>query len=166
MSSLKEQLAKLGMIEESESTQSAPRSWTAPKPTKPPQQTRESTRRPNTKGRRGTPSHRSDKKQSHTQRNPPLPYRSDLSDEERATEIAKLLKQARVPLPPYGSNRFYFELKGGLIDYLDTDQESHDALSYGKVMIVADPQGRAIAIPRSVLRELNSLDPKWIPRSK
>ena len=161
MSSLKEQLAKLGMIDSSDDHQEAPRSWSSPRSNT----AGDSKRSTPSKGQR-KPGARSSKRSSDYKRPAPLPYRSDLSDEERSTEIAQLLRKVRMPLPPYGSHRFYYELKNGTIDYIETDQESFEALNRGKVLIVADPNGKAIRIPREALRELNSLDPNWVPRSR
>ena len=161
MSSLKEQLAKLGMIEPSDDHQEAPRSWSSPKKPSP----NDSKRATSSKGKRKhTP--RPSKSTSDYKRPTPLPYRSELSDEERSAEINQLLKRVRMPLPPYGSHRFYYELKNGTIDYIETDQAAFDALSRGKVIIVADPQGKPIRIPREALRELNSIDPNWVPSSR
>lgn len=161
MSSLKEQLAKLGMIESSDDKQEAPRSWSSPRTNRP----SDSKGVTASKGKRKhTP--RSSKKSWDSKRPAPLPYRSELSDEERSQEINQLLKKVRMPHAPYGSQRFYYELKNGMIDYIETDQETFEALSRGKVIIVADPHGKPIRIPREVLRELNSLDPNWVPSSR
>lgn len=165
MSSLKDQLAKLGMIDETtENTNSSnvPRSWSKPDRTSSKSTTGKKTNHSNHRTHRG--SHKSQGNRPSRPRLEPLPYRSELSDDERAKEIASLLKKVRLPFPTHGNQRFYFELRDGSIDYIDTDQESHEALSRGKVIIVSDPKGKAIAIPRDAIRELKSLDPAWIPQ--
>ena len=168
MSSLKEQLAKLGMIDENEKGEqsSAPRSWT----TTPNNRSKNSFSKRSTESKAKSSSRTTQSTyRNKTRRGPkeePLPFRSDLSDSERADEIKALLKRVRLPMPVHGSQRYYFELRDGTIDYVDTEQESYDALSRGQVVITSDAQGRLVCIPRQALRELKSLDPNWIPNYK
>lgn len=165
MSSLKDQLAKLGMIDDQEKgdESSAPRSWTSAP----------SSRSKGHTGKRTTDqsakSSRSQGNRPQRARRPkeePLPFRSELSDSERAEEIKGLFKRVRLPMPTHGTQRYYFELRDGTIDYIDTEQESYDSLSRGQIVMTSDAQDRLLCIPRQALRELRSLDPKWIPSTK
>lgn len=167
VSSLKEQLAKLGMINENDKGEqsNAPRSWTAT----PTHRSKNSSSRRPAEGKAKSSSRSTHTNQRKTRRAPreePLPYRSDLSDSERASEIQALLKRVRLPMPTHGTQRYYFELRDGTIDYIDTEQESYENLSRGQVVMTSDQQGRLLCIPRQALRELKSLDPNWIPSNK
>ena len=163
MSSLKDQLAKLGMIDESQSRQDqrTPSSWGS-----------EAEISGRTKKRSGHDrKHRSrdakDYKSKGRHRGggsrPSTPSQLDLSPEEREQRIKDLLSKARLPFPPHGRQRFYFELKGGLIDFIDTNQGSYDALTSGQVVIVADEHGKPMGIDRQAAQELRRLDSSWIP---
>ena len=166
MSSLKEQLAKLGMIDENEKGEqsSAPRSWTATSDNRSKKSFSKRSTESKTKSSSRSTQNRNQVRRGSKEE--PLPFRSDLSDSERADEIKALLKRVRLPMPTHGTQRYYFELRDGTIDYVDADRESYDALSRGQVIITNDAQGRLVCIPRQALSELKSLDPNWIPGYK
>ena len=168
MSSLKEQLAKLGMIDKNDKDEqsNAPRSWTST----PTHRSKNSSSKRSTDSSKVKSTPRSaqttHRKTRRAPREEPLPYRSELSDSERADEIKALFKRVRLPMPTHGTQRYYFELRDGTIEYIDTEQESYDTLSRGQIVMTSDAQGRLLCIPRQALRELKSLDPNWIPSHK
>ena len=69
-----------------------------------------------------------------------------------------------MPLPSVGSQRFYFELRGGAIDFIETDPRAHESLSSGQLVIVDNGKGRITCINRQAAQELMRIDPKWIPK--
>ena len=164
MSSLKDQLAKLGMIDESQSNQDqrTPASWGS-------EQTSGRTKQRKPKGRDSRDTReqkpRGRQRSGGARRSAPAPQ-LDLSPEERAQRITELFERAQLPLPPYGHQRFYFELKGGAIDFVDTNKGSYDALTTGQVVIVADEQGRPVGLNRQAAQELRRLDASWIPANR
>jgi hypothetical protein len=177
--SLKDQLAQLGMIEEdgnsSSSVSSSRRAWEQEEArARSPQRERQTGTRPE----RSSRAHKSGRNATSRGEQPrasrparaPRPVREleplDLSPEERTTRTRELLKRARLPFPPSGSNRFYYELRGGVIDFLETDQGSHDALSSGQIVVVANERGKSLVIDRKSAQELRRIDPEWIPRSR
>ena len=168
MSSLKEQLAKLGMIDENEKDEqsSAPRSWTTTSNNRSKNSFSKRSVENKVKSNSRTTQNTQRNKTRHGPREEPLPFRSDLSDSERADEIKTLLKRVRMPMPVHGPQRYYFELRDGTIDYVDTEKENYNALSRGQIIMTSDAQGRLVCIPRQALRELKSLDPNWIPNYK
>lgn len=177
MSSLKDQLAKLGMIDETKSENdrsNTPRAWTNDVSRSNSSRTPSARKndKSNTKSKSDFNQQRkaNSNTKSGSNRRPfkapePLAYRSDLSDEERAEEIRSLFKRTRLPLPNHGQQRFYFELKDGVIDYIETDDQAYESLSRGAWVITNDDRGRLINLPRETVRELNSLDPNWIPKT-
>ena len=163
--SLKDQLAKLGMIDDTESEQSqrTPAAWGTEGG---PSSRKQNSRHEKTQRGRQSRGHDQRSRRSGGARRSSPPPQLDLSPEERDQRIKELLKRARLPLPPHGHLRYYFELKGGVIDFIDTNQGSHDALSSGQVVIVANEQGRPVGIERQAAQELRRLDPKWIPPTR
>ena len=161
--SLKDQLAKLGMIEDSESRQDqrTPSSWGSEREAS--GQKKSSGRDRKQRGRDPRDHKSRGGNRSGGERRSSPPTQLDLPPEEREKRIKDLLGRARLPLPPHGRQRFYFELKGGVIDFIDTNQGSYDALTSGQVVIVADEQGRPIGIDRQAAQELRRLDLNWIP---
>ena len=163
MSSLKDQLAKLGMIDESQSHQDqrTPSSWGS--------EAGVSSRTKNRSGHdrkqrsRDARDHKSKGRHRGGGGRPSTPSQLDLNPEEREQRIKDLLSRARLPLTPHGRQRFYFELKGGLIDFVDTNQGSYEALTSGQIVIVADEHGKPMGIDRQAAQELRRLDKTWIP---
>ena len=78
-------------------------------------------------------------------------------------EVARLIKElfikARMPFPPKGINRFYFERSNGAIDYLDVDDHGAYLLQSGRQKIVEDDRGHLCIIPRNAFNDLLFLDP-------
>ena len=163
MSSLKDQLAKLGMIDESQSRQEqrTPTSWGSEEIS----DRSRSSKRDRRSGGRDTKGQKPRGRQRAGGARHGNAPQLDLTPEERTQRITQLLEEARLPLPPYGRHRFYFELKGGVIDFIDTNSGSYDALTSGQVAIVADEQGQPIGINRKAAQELRRLDAHWIPAS-
>ena len=89
----------------------------------------------------------------------------ELLPEERKKEIKKLFTQARMPFPPTGIKRFYFELKNGEIDFIEMDHSDFQAFSNAEFSIVEDPKGRLCVLNQQALLELYALDPEWVPKS-
>ena len=163
MSSLKDQLAKLGMIDESQSRQDqrTPSSWGSEAEI--PGRTKKRSGHDRKQRSRDAKDHKSKGRHRGGGSRPSKPVQLDLSPEEREQRIKDLLSRSRLPLPPHGRQRFYFELKGGLIDFIDTNQGSYDALTSGQVVIVADEHGQPMGIDRQAAQELRKLDTTWIP---
>ena len=87
-----------------------------------------------------------------------------MTPEERETKLKELFKRERMPLPSAGSQRFYFELRSGAIDFIEVDPRAHDSLSSGQLAIVENGKGRIVCINRQAAHELMRIDPNWIPK--
>jgi hypothetical protein len=90
------------------------------------------------------------------------PERQRPTDPEVITrEINQLFDKARLPMPPSGVKRIYFELQSGEIDFLEVDHSSYQAMSMGHINLVLDPRGRPCFLNRRALSDLRFLDPNW-----
>ena len=168
MSTLKEQLIRLGALSPDTPTQEKTSSFYSNSSSQ--RNSRSSTRRQSNGNTRNTHS-RNSKHRTH-----PRSYRArvngleasqrkELSMEERKKEIKKLFAQARLPFPPAGAKRFYFELKNGEIDFIEMDHSDFQSFSNAERSIVEDPKGRLCVLSQKSLFELYALDPEWVPKS-
>ena len=163
MSTLKDQLAKLGMISESkESSYDNPR------------HNDRRDRRRDSRSNRGQYSYSSRDRYDRSERfNRSDRSRSDRSDRSQnrrqrptdpevlAKEINQLFDKARLPMPPSGVKRIYFELESGEVDFLEVDHASYQAMNMGHINLVLDPRGRPCFLNRRAMSELRFLDPNW-----
>ena len=168
MSTLKEQLIRLGALSPDTPTQEKSSSFYSKSDSN--SSTRSSNRR-KSNSRNGNPRqssrHRTTHPRSHRARTNGLEasQRRELSPEERKKEIKKLFSQARMPFPPAGAKRFYFELKNGEIDFIEMDHSDFQAFSNAEFSVVEDFKVRLSVLNQKALFELYALDPDWVPKS-
>ena len=130
MSTLKEQLIRLGALSPDTPTQDNTSSFYSNSPSS--KNSRSSTRRQSSGNKRNVNSRHSRHRthpRSHKARTNGMEVsqRKDLSMEDRKKEIKKLFTQAKLPFPPAGGKRFYFELKNGEIDFIEMGHSDFQA---------------------------------------
>ena len=158
MSTLKEQLIRLGALSPDFESKEGPSTFST-KASKPHRSDRSNPRK---KG-----SNRSTRTQVHPRsqraRVQATQSKETRSSESPKQEIKDLFARSRLPLPPSGPKRFYFELKSGEVDYIDVEHKDFQALTSAKISVVEDPKGRLCILDQKALMRLFTLDPNWVP---